>query len=528
MPKLARRLVQPDYDTGPEWVETYGPEVCEVNAAAGFAPDPQQEHALNKIFGIRADGLPSCFAYGCVVCRQNLKTGLFKQTAVGWTVVTEESWFVWSAHEMATTREAQSEIHELFASTPVLSRYLPGTRNGGLYTDNGEERIEFTTGQRIMFRARGTSGGRGLAAPKVILDEAFALRASHVGSLIPTMMAQPAGQVLYGSSAGKIDSEVLRDVRDRGRSGASPRLAYDEWFAPREKCGEPDCKHPKDAVAQGLDCALDRVHLRVKANPTLTTGRITLERIEDMRQELPPEEFARECLGWWDEVANKADLVLPGWSSIGDVDLVPPSTPAAIGLAVSYDREFGSIGAAGILDDGRHYLAAVRRDPATWWMVEEAARIQRDTGCLVAIDGGGPAATLIPALIAAGVRLEIANTGDMCDAAAGLQDAVKDKLVAHGFTDELDDAVAVTVKRIVVDRWTLGRRASGDDISMCEGVMLARWAATTAEPADVSIYSFESLDLCDRCGVEPHEDPDGEHDYLCPDCRAEEAPDGQG
>lgn len=522
-PRLARRLVEPDYDTGPVWIETYGPEVADVNARAGFPPDPQQEHALDRIFGIRADGLPSCFSFACVVCRQNLKTGLFKQTAVGWITVTEEPWFVWSAHEMATTRESQYEIHELFASTPVLSHLLPKTRNGGLYTDNGEERIEFTSGQKIMFRARGTSGGRGLSAPKVILDEAFALKPSHVGSLLPTMMAKPAGQVLYGSSAGKIDSEVLRDVRDRGRSGASPRMAYLEWFAPREKCADAECKHPKDAKDQDIDCALDREHLWVKANPTLTTGRITLERIADMRQELPPAEFARECLGWWDEVANKADLVLPGWSAIGDLKLPQPKTPAAIGLAVSYDREFGSIGASGLLDDGRRYLAAVRREPGTWWMAEEAVRIQRDTGCLIAIDGGGPASTLIPALLSLGARLEIAKTGDMCDAAAGLQDAVKNKLVAHGFTDELDDAVAVTVKRIVVDRWALGRRQSGDDISMCEAVMLADWAASTTEPVAVSVFGFASLEICDRCAEKPHEDPTGEHGYLCPDCRTEEA-----
>jgi hypothetical protein len=28
-----------------------------------------------------------------------------------------------------------------------------------------------------------------------------------------------------------------------------------------------------------------------------------------------------------------------------------------------------------------------------------------------------------------------------------------------------------------------------------------------------------NLELCDRCGDNPHEDPDGVHNYLCPDCR---------
>src|SRR5258708_35183548 len=100
--------------------------------------------------------------------------------------------------------------------------------------NHGEEGIETKTGARLSFKTRTKAGGRGLSARKVILDEAFALRAMHMGALLPTLSAQPDPQVLYGSAAGMFDSDVLQDLRDRGRAGeaADPKLAYMAWCAP--------------------------------------------------------------------------------------------------------------------------------------------------------------------------------------------------------------------------------------------------------------------------------------------------------
>lgn len=537
MPRLARRLIEPelvapDFLTRPVWVDTYGPEVAEVNAAIGFAPDPQQALGLDVIFSITAEGLPACFAFGCVSCRQNLKTGLLKQTSIGWLFVTEVPWFVWSAHELSTTIESQRELHAMIADSP-FSRLLPSDRYHGLHENNNDRRLELRTGQHIKFKARTQSGGRGLSAPKVILDEAFALKASHVGSLLPTMLAQGgAGQVLYASSAGKSDSRVLRDVRDRGRAGASPRLGYVEWLAPRRDCTDPECKHPKAGSEQRAElkpgepgyCALDDRELWAKANPTLTTGRIRLETIADLRQELPPEEFARECLGWWDEDTDVAEDVLPGWNAAGDVDLEPPAEVGAIGLAVSFDRRWGSIASAGHLDDGRVFMGASQHRPGSAWLVDEASRIQRITGCKVVVDGHGPAANLIPLLEAAGVNLTIASTDDACAAAADLEDGLANGTHVHAHHDELDDAVPLVVKRNVVDRWTLGRRATGDDISMLEAAMLAAWALNQPD-AEASVWFMGDLDapvLCASCRVELDLDPsvldDDPGPWLCEAC----------
>lgn len=489
MRKLAKRLVSPDlvcpdHWSGPDWVLTDGPAVADVCAAAGFEPDPQQELGLDMIFAVGENGLPASFAFCVICCRQNLKTGLLKQATIGWLFVTDEHRIVWSAHEMGTTRDAHADISALIEDAPALSRRLPKTTNRGIYDANGQERIELATGQMLKFKARTLSGGRGLTGDKVILDEAFALKAAHVGALLPTMTARPAGQVLYASSAGKVDSAVLRDVRDRGRSGASPRLSYVEWLAPQEECSDPECRHPKDAAAQGIDCALDREHLWRAANPTITTGRINIQTIADLRQELPPEEFARESLGWWDEAEEFAAGVFgPGrWEACaGELEL--PARPDAIGVAVSVDRTWASIASAAVVEipedpsdpDSRKleriFVAASDRREGVGWLAAEVKRIQDTHQCVVAVDEKGPTKDLIKDFEEAGIKVDPRTLDEYAEACARFVDKVRGRQLLHPSSAELDAAVSSAVWRTVGDRQVWGRRKS--EVSMLEAATLA-------------------------------------------------------
>ncbi|MGH3976994.1 MAG: hypothetical protein ACRDS9_27295, partial [Pseudonocardiaceae bacterium] len=307
--KLAkRRLIEPDYWTCPHGVRvrpepalTYGPEVAELCASVGYAPDPQQELGLDLVFAIRSDGSPASFSF-CIICaRQNLKSGLFQQCVLGWFFVTEVPEVAWSAHELRTSLNAQRELYQTIENSS-LSKYLPATKNAGLYDQNGKERIELNTGQTVWFQTRTRDGGRGLGKPKVIIDEAFKFKIRTAGALLPILLAQHHPQLLRGSSAPPLDEDAadLRDVIDRGRKHMSPEMSYLEWLAQREQCADPDCLHPKDALTQGIDCALDREHLILQANPTidrdddgnaLETGRITVRTQRNLRQELDPGEY---------------------------------------------------------------------------------------------------------------------------------------------------------------------------------------------------------------------------------------------
>jgi hypothetical protein len=462
--RLAKRqLVEPDYWTCPHGVRqrpdpalTYGPEVAELCAKAGFEPDPQQQLGLDLIFAIRSDGSPASFAF-CVVCaRQNLKSGLFLQCVVGWLFVTEVPEIAWSAHELKTSLDAQEELFDILES-PALSKYLPANLNAGKYDTNGKERQELNTGQTVWFQTRTRDGGRGLKKPKVIIDEAFKFKSRTAGALLPIMLAQHHPQLLYGSSAppGDPDAAQLRDLMDRGRNHKSPELSYLEWLAEREPCADPDCTHPKDALEQGIDCALDREHLLRQANPTLTTGRITMRTLRNLRQELPPEEYMRECLGWAEDpgaAGGPPALNAGRWGELRK-PAAPAPKRACVVLHTEPDRSVTSIGVAGENADG-DLVILEHTAPGEAWVIERLKSVKARVDVLeVALHPSGQAKTLIPALKAAGINLtskvdddELGYrlvVNDLSAGCASLITKIETGGVRHLGQPELDAAAAV-------------------------------------------------------------------------------------
>lgn len=490
----ARRLVEPDYWTcphglrqRPEKILTFGPEVAEVNAAADFPPDPQQELGLDLIFAIKPDGSPASFSTCVICCRQNLKTGLFKQAVIGWLFVTDQPLIVWSSHEMGTTAEAQRDIGEIMLGSPALRKRMLPQKNDGIYSDNGGERIELATGQRVLFKARTISGGRGLAVPKLVLDEAFALKAAMMGSLLPLMMAQYHPQIVAGSSAGKADSAVLFDMRDRGRNGTSPEMTYLEWLAKKEPCADPDCRHPKDALRQGIDCALDREHLIRSANPAINAGRIDIGTVRNLRQELPPEEFMRECLGWWEEQDDSGPpaIDLRHWGAASQPKTAAPSR-AAVVVDVEPDRSAASVGVAGNGPGGR-VLLMVEHRPGTSWVVDTVSALTKNTDVLeVALHPTSQAGALLPQFAKAGIDIRKLTSTDLGQACAAFLAGVPDGRFVHLGQVELDGAVSVARTRTVNEAQLWDRKTVHVPLGPVVAASTAahRWALLTAAPDD--------------------------------------------
>ena len=507
MPTLAKRqLVEPDYWTCPHGVRTrpepaltYGPEVAELCAKAGYAPDPQQELGLDLVFAIRPDGSPASFSV-CIICaRQNLKSGLFLQCVIGWLFVLEVPEIAWSAHELRTSLNAQEELHRILAS-PALSRYLPSNINAGKYDTNGKERQELSTGQTVWFQTRTRDGGRGLGKPKVIIDEAFKFKARTAGALLPIMLAQHHPQLLYGSSAPPLDPDAaqLRDLMDRGRGHKSPELSYLEWLAPREECADPDCTHPKDALARGIDCALDREHLLLRANPTvhrddegraLDTGRITMRTLRNLRQELAPEEYMRECLGWPEELGDSAGPTALDLRLWNDDAVRQPKTPAptraAAVLDVEPDRSAGTIGLAGPTADGRT-LVMDWHGPVSG-LVGRLVKL-RDNGVElleVALHPSGRASSLVPALVAEGFEIHDLTHRDFARGCGDFQDAVDQLRYVHLDQRELTSAVTVARTRSVNEGevWDRAKAPLPLGPLVATSVAAYRWSLLNARPS---------------------------------------------
>lgn len=494
----ARRRLEPTYLHAPEFVETFGPEVADICARAGFAPDPEQELILDATFAILPSGKPAAFEVDMVGPRQNFKTGVLKMIELGWLYVTKERLVIHSAHELSTTEETFRETATLIEDNSFLSRHLLPTRGDrpGITAANGRWAIELTGDRRLRYRARQATGGRGLSGDKVVLDEFFAVTPAVIGSLYPTLSARPRPQVVSASSAGLLMSEALRDKRDRGREGLTANQFYIEYSdalgptheRPNPGCKSSKCNHAKTAVG----CALDDED-RWAAIMSALDSRVQRETIRSLRQAMPPEEFAREFLVWWEDppVEDGSQLFGPHWGRQGIPDAVIPQ-PRCLGVAVQWERTHASIAALGDYgDDAVSVVFPATSDPALGgrrpgvsWVVDEAVDIAERHGIPVAIAGAGPGKDLIEPLRErlGESRVLVTDMDALSAACSAFYDGVTEThTVFHNDSEELNAAARGATKRNA-ERFLWNRKADGD---MLEAATLALWGASQHSDYDV-------------------------------------------
>ncbi|SRX93571.1 phage terminase [Pseudonocardia dioxanivorans] [Mycobacterium shimoidei] len=513
MTQSVEPLVEPAYANFPQWSETYGPEVADLCDLAGFPPDPEQEMALNALFGIDSNGRSVAFEFAAIAPRQNLKTGLAKQAILGWVYITEQRLITMSAHDMTPTLETFNDLVNLIENCRPLAKRLADGPSNGIFRGPGKEAIAFKPspacpdGQRIKFKARTYSGGRGLTANKVILDEAFALRKSHMGSLMPTLSAVPDPQLFYGSSACHADSEVLHKIVERGRShdpAKRKRLGYLEFCAPEDACEDPDCPHHVGYPG----CAMDKREYIIMANPQ-AGRRITWEYLEGERDGLDPAEFGRERMGWHDKLMVDEDPAISKelWKSLADPNSTPVD-PVAFGVYINKDRTNCAIGVAAYREDRLIHVGVVpavhggtaESLPGTAWIPGRVKElVDRWKPCAVVIDDHSAAASLITKIQELGVEVVTTNAGDMAKACGNFYDAATDKAIGpdgkpgrlrHQGAQSLQLAVTSGKRRDLSDAWAWDRKDKSSDITQLVAVTLALHGLLEHQPQEIEVWGF--------------------------------------
>lgn len=474
-------LVAPAFrSVPPHAVSTAGPDAADLASEAGLELDPEQRLALDTLLAEDEHGNWAALENAIVEPRQNGKTVDLQVITLHDLFIVESRLVIWSAHLFPTAQEAFRDLDNIIAGTPQFSRRVKRVSRA-----NGEEGFEFFGDRRLHFRARSKTGGRGLSGDTVILDEAFALGAAEMGSLLPTLSARPNPHVYYASSAGLVSSGLLRNIRDRGRKDTpDPSLAYIEWCADDGECARADCDH-----RPGIEgCLLDDQDRWLQANPAVERGRITLVYLNAERRALPPEEFARERLGWWDEpVEGAGGIPEDAWVDCGD-RTAELGEPVALGVDVSPGHLSGAIVACG------GPVHVVDHRAGTSWIVPRLTELldQHDVTAIV-LDPASPAAALIPDLEAAGFVIRTSKTPDgmivllegreQTSACEGMLRAVVDRTFIHRDELALNTAVAGASRRQVGDSWKWSRRDSSD-ISPLVAATNARYQWTQYVPPD--------------------------------------------
>lgn len=399
-----------------------------------------------------------------IVPRQNGKNEVALVRELYGLFVVGEPLIVHSAHLFSTCKDHFRRLCALIESSPTLRRRVRTIRQ-----TVGEEGVELTNGARIRFVARSRTSARGLTASTIVLDEAFALTDDQMSNMLPTLSASEGPQVWYLSSAPHAASEVLRRVCLRGR-GSAPGLAYYEWCA--------------EQTAESGD-----VKAWAQANPAMG-HRITLDFTWKELDALADEDFRRERLGVWSEEQFESVIDLAAWRALAD-EHSKARDPVALAIDVTPDRKRAAIAGAGRRADGLVHVEVIDDREGVSWVVKRVAElVERHKPCCIVIDGRGPAASLLPALAEAGLKVTAApragsedivattSAAEMASACGAFYDAIQAGSLRHLDQFSLNAAIEGATRRTLGDAWAWSRKGSASSIAPLVALSLALYGLT--------------------------------------------------
>lgn len=457
----------------------------------GMPLDDWQAAIVVDMFGLDDENLWAAFEVCVLLARQNGKGACTEARELFGLFVLKESLILHSAHLFKTSANAFRRVVGLIDGTDWLSRQVQRINRG-----KGEEAVELTRhagGGQLQFVARTLGSGRGLTGDCNVFDEAAWLTVGQYAAQTPTLATVPNPQIIYTSTPPDEDvgpmpeDAMLPSVRKRGMAG-DPRMAYYEWSPP-----------------EGFDRTDPRVWRA--SNPSMSVGRITErflgQQLKAFSAQGSPEKFDTEHLGVWPPDPDSGWVEIPeqAWKDALDAESGIVGS-VAFAVAVSADRAWTTVSAAGRRVDGLRHVETVTRRLGTSWLVpwltevdyeaeapDGKNRLDRWKPCAIVLDPGGPSGSLVADLEAAGVDLVAATSRQWGQASAAFFDGIAGKVgpgeeprvvrdVRHRGQEDLTAAAKAAAKRKLGESWAWERY--GDvDASPLEGATLALWGHAT-------------------------------------------------
>lgn len=432
-----------------------------VNAAGGLNLLEWQDGILRGWLG--RNSLNRWAAQTCAgsIPRQNGKSlGLVVPRAnYGMLLLGEE--IIYTSHLQKTSTETFEAMANFF-ERKATSKYVKDIK-----TALGREQIILKNGARVKFLARTRNGGRGQHGDLLIFDEALELDAEQQASFLPAISASANPQTIYISSppTSHSDGLVFRSIRERALSGESDRTAWFEWSV--DEIGD--------------------VHDKARwyaSNPSLGIL-INEETIEGEVEQMDPDTFARERLGWWTprqvvEVAINPDE----WAALATDK---PERDGILTYAVKFapDGSTGSIAACYKNETPFVYVVDNRSmSHGISWFVDNLAQ-RHSKAAQIVIDGQSNAQDLNDRLLAAGVPRKVIvrpRTADVIAACSSFTNAVREGAIAHYGQEALDISATKSAKRRIGNNGGWGFSSTAEaDATLVEACALAYWSAMTTK-----------------------------------------------
>lgn len=372
--------VEPRYVLTPPSIESRAQDAIDIYEIAGGNLDEWQEGCLRNGCGLREDLNWASFENAVIVQRQNGKGAVIEALCLASLFVWGNKTTIYAAHRLDTAQSTFSRVRALIESTPELARRCKPI-------NDSDYSISLLNGNIVEFKTRTAAGGRGLTGDLVILDETLEVNPEQIAALVPTLAARPFAQLWYFSTVPQFADQHVCTVRARALEN-DDGLSWVDW-----------------GVERGADLN-DPVALE-KANPALKSGRLTLERLRQLRKILGDEKFMTECMGIFPEMTAGSVLSPSAWKGMIDVESKrAPGTDVVLSLDMTPMRETGTISMHGFRDDGLEHLQVIDYAPGVDWMVSRAGLLHEALDpALWVIDGRNGIKAYIQELSEVGIKV---------------------------------------------------------------------------------------------------------------------------
>ena len=454
---------EPSVRIVPPYDETDGARAERALRAGRFYLDPWQLEGLNDWLAYE-DGKWVCATCGLAVPRQNGKSGLVEGRAeAGMLLYNEE--VIYTAHLQKTATETFEEMASFFETAKLKPRVKD------IKTALGREQIILKTGARVKFLARTRNGGRGQHGDLLIFDEAQELDYDAQASFIPAISASLNPQVIYLGTPPDLTAPgvVFRNIRDKAIAGETAKTAWLEFSVPE------------------VGDITDRERWAA-TNPALGR-RILMSTIEAELEQLSPDDFARERLGWWTPVVEHKEVKAiseEAWDACAS-DEPKPDGKTAYGIKFSADGSEVCLCGAVVPPMGKARVSLIDRRPTgrgIRWLAEFLNE-RYAKACCVVIDGRNGVDVLVERIQDVWrmkdsvVRV---SSKDMLAAVSTMVAAVDEGTVTWFRQQEaLRNSAVTSTRRDLAGGWAFG----GEDSLPIEASALALWGAkmTKRDPA---------------------------------------------
>lgn len=460
----------PRFSVEPKRAMTDGEAAATLMEAYGCRMDDWQRTVVDCWLGRDLSGSYTVTSAGLAAPRQNGKNVCLEAREFFGLVIRGER-ILHTAHQVVTGKKSFRRLERMFTDRrhPEIQKLVRYIR----YT-NGEEAIELENGGSIEFSARSRQRSRGFAGISlVVYDEAQELTEDQVEAIMATLSASVTGtrQIIYTGTPPYpgCPGDVFRRRRETCLSSPGPHDAWHEWSV------------AADSIA---DLNINDTGLWYMANPALGI-RLTEEFTSEELRTMAPDGFARERLGWWSPLLEKADdMAIPEavWDRCRS-DTLRPEGKTAYGVKFTQDGSEVALCGAVIPKEGPARITLIDRKPTgygTQWLADWLNERYHKAACVV-IDGRNGADVLADK-ISGTWRIKGSvvrpSARDVAAAAGTLVDALNEQTVSWYFGQEvLRNSAITSVKRQIGGGWGFG----GDNSAPIEAASLALWGARTSK-----------------------------------------------